>query len=366
MTMPNRKYTQANSGYRYGFNGKENDKDAGEGIQDYGMRIYNSRLGKFLSVDPISKTYPWYSPYHFAGCSPIKNLDLDGGEPLDYMDKWVSKRVNYGDSKIETSYLTRMSPTHNVYDKLGAYDFTAVYDKVTEQSWFVHHDEGSGKYYYWKHNPGADQTRMISSNKTGGSNGQWEVFETRNQLESRLGNDVAKGFATAIFGGAFIGAAAPIVAPFAISYGSQVLGASVPHRIIAAVADAGVQYVGNLSDKGWGKNNVMNINLSSTALAFLNPTSIVTTGVGGNFLKVSGEDRSSKAIGGSQFNLATATFSSVVDMLGGKLGGKLEDKAKAVGFKPNASGAFGEVNSNAAAAPANVIVENATKIPDNK
>ena len=49
--------------YRYGFNGKENDKDAGEGIQDYGMRIYDTRLGKFLSVDPLAKDYPWYSPY---------------------------------------------------------------------------------------------------------------------------------------------------------------------------------------------------------------------------------------------------------------------------------------------------------------
>jgi hypothetical protein len=30
--MPGRKYSMGGSGYRYGFNGKENDKDAGEGI----------------------------------------------------------------------------------------------------------------------------------------------------------------------------------------------------------------------------------------------------------------------------------------------------------------------------------------------
>lgn len=37
--------------YRYGFNGKENDNEVkGEGNQqDYGMRIYDPRLGKFLS-----------------------------------------------------------------------------------------------------------------------------------------------------------------------------------------------------------------------------------------------------------------------------------------------------------------------------
>jgi RHS repeat-associated protein len=58
MQMPSRKYAQPNSGYRYGFNGQENDKDAGEGIQDYGERIYDGRLGKWLSVDPSYHLYP--------------------------------------------------------------------------------------------------------------------------------------------------------------------------------------------------------------------------------------------------------------------------------------------------------------------
>jgi RHS repeat-associated protein len=69
-------------GYCYGFNGKENDnKVKGEGNQqDYGMRIYDPRLGRFLSVDPISSDYPWYSPYQFAGNKPIMAIDLDGLE----------------------------------------------------------------------------------------------------------------------------------------------------------------------------------------------------------------------------------------------------------------------------------------------
>jgi RHS repeat-associated protein len=57
------------NGYRYGFNGKENDNDVkGEGNQqDYGMRIYDTRLGRFLSVDPLTRKYPYYSPYQFSG-----------------------------------------------------------------------------------------------------------------------------------------------------------------------------------------------------------------------------------------------------------------------------------------------------------
>mgnify|MGYP002621888172 CR=1 FL=1 len=74
---------QANSGdYKYGFNGKENDNEVkGTGNQqDYGFRIYDPRLGKFLSVDPLTKDYPWYTPYQFAGNKPIQAVDLDGKE----------------------------------------------------------------------------------------------------------------------------------------------------------------------------------------------------------------------------------------------------------------------------------------------
>ncbi len=66
--------------YRYGFNGKENDKDISEGGQDYGMRIYDGRLGRFLSVDPLTKEYPWNSTYAFAENDPINFIDLDGLE----------------------------------------------------------------------------------------------------------------------------------------------------------------------------------------------------------------------------------------------------------------------------------------------
>jgi len=69
-------------GYPSGFNGKENDNEI-KGVgnqQDYGMRNYDPRLGKFLSVDPLTKDYPWYTPYQFAGNKPIWASDLDGLE----------------------------------------------------------------------------------------------------------------------------------------------------------------------------------------------------------------------------------------------------------------------------------------------
>jgi len=44
------------------------------------MRIYDTRLGKFLSVDPFTKKYPELTPYQFASNRPIDGLDLDGLE----------------------------------------------------------------------------------------------------------------------------------------------------------------------------------------------------------------------------------------------------------------------------------------------
>jgi RHS repeat-associated protein len=79
--MPGRSYNSKE--YRYGYNGKELDKEGmggGGSTYDYGFRIYNPQIAKFLSVDPLSPQYPFYSPYQYAGNKPIKFVDVDGLE----------------------------------------------------------------------------------------------------------------------------------------------------------------------------------------------------------------------------------------------------------------------------------------------
>ena len=80
MAMSERTYS--NSEYRYGFNGKENDIDFGNDqlIQDYGFRLYAPSIVRFFSVDPLAPSFPWYTPYQFAGNKPIMFIDLDGLE----------------------------------------------------------------------------------------------------------------------------------------------------------------------------------------------------------------------------------------------------------------------------------------------
>lgn len=97
MQMPGRKYSVANTNYRYGFNGKENDNETG--YQDYGMRLYDRRLGRFISVDPLYKKYPELTPYQFASNTPIQAIDLDGLEKLIYIYNFSADKITK--TKIE-------------------------------------------------------------------------------------------------------------------------------------------------------------------------------------------------------------------------------------------------------------------------
>lgn len=96
MEMPLRKYSSI-SQYRYGFNGKE--KDTAPVQYDYGFRIYDPRLVRFKSVDPMTKKYPELSPYQFAENSPILFIDLDG---LEKALPWYLRENKYGGKPVLT------------------------------------------------------------------------------------------------------------------------------------------------------------------------------------------------------------------------------------------------------------------------
>jgi RHS repeat-associated protein len=85
-----------NNPYGFHFNGKENDNETQ--TQDYGFRIYDYRLGRFLSVDPLAKSYAFYTPYQFAGNKPIVAVDLDGRE-----DYWIHLKSQNNGTTIQTT-----------------------------------------------------------------------------------------------------------------------------------------------------------------------------------------------------------------------------------------------------------------------
>jgi len=56
----------------------ENDKEVNSGAQDFGNRFYDARIAKFLSIDRYASKFPFYSPYLFAGNTPIRAIDIKG------------------------------------------------------------------------------------------------------------------------------------------------------------------------------------------------------------------------------------------------------------------------------------------------
>jgi RHS repeat-associated protein len=60
---------------------EKDDEIKGNGNSyDFMFRIYDSRIGKFLSVDPLSSDYPWLTPFAFAENQPIWAIDIEGLE----------------------------------------------------------------------------------------------------------------------------------------------------------------------------------------------------------------------------------------------------------------------------------------------
>ena len=49
---------------------------------DYGARFYDPQICRFISVDKLASTFPWWTPYQYAGNTPVWAIDLDGLEPL--------------------------------------------------------------------------------------------------------------------------------------------------------------------------------------------------------------------------------------------------------------------------------------------
>jgi RHS repeat-associated protein len=93
MQMPGRQSPLiAGDEHRYGFNGMEMDdevKNQRGTSYDFGARMYDPRVGRWLTIDPLAGKYPFLSPYAFAGNNPIIFNDPNGediGETVKYQN----------------------------------------------------------------------------------------------------------------------------------------------------------------------------------------------------------------------------------------------------------------------------------------
>jgi RHS repeat-associated protein len=110
----------------------DNDMSGGNtGVDyNYGFRIYDTRIAKFLSVDPLTEDYPELTPYQFASNTPIMAIDLDGleciivsgmnSEPDHFKDPLTKpkdcKDENYGKNFPIMDKIYRNYTNNTIYD----------------------------------------------------------------------------------------------------------------------------------------------------------------------------------------------------------------------------------------------------------
>ena len=81
------------SGNKYQFNSKEYQEDLG--FYDYGARMYDAEIGRWMAVDPLGEKYYEMTTYNFTFNNPILHVDFNGMDP-DYWQQLASfiKRAN--------------------------------------------------------------------------------------------------------------------------------------------------------------------------------------------------------------------------------------------------------------------------------
>jgi RHS repeat-associated protein len=98
--MPGRS-SVSSAEFRYRFTGKERDVNE-TGWDYFGARYYDSRIGRWLGVDPLGNKYPALSPYDYASNNPLKFVDPNGKEITTYTDNdgRVTKITNDGKTDL--------------------------------------------------------------------------------------------------------------------------------------------------------------------------------------------------------------------------------------------------------------------------
>ncbi|MCF8253595.1 MAG: hypothetical protein K9I36_07330 [Bacteroidia bacterium] len=71
--------------YLFSINCKEkiNEINGAGNDLDFGARVYDARLGRFLSLDPRTNDFSFWAPYIYAANNPVRLIDIEGECPGD-------------------------------------------------------------------------------------------------------------------------------------------------------------------------------------------------------------------------------------------------------------------------------------------
>ncbi|HEX2868065.1 MAG TPA: RHS repeat-associated core domain-containing protein [Ignavibacteriales bacterium] len=80
-------YVNGSTVDKYKFTAKERDTETG--LDYFGARYYDSKICRWMSVDPLADRYPSLSPYNYCGNNPLMLTDPNGMWPFYYHDRLI-------------------------------------------------------------------------------------------------------------------------------------------------------------------------------------------------------------------------------------------------------------------------------------
>lgn len=188
VTLEKRNFV-VDEGYRYGFQGQESDdeiKGAGNSY-NYTYRMHDPRIGRFFAVDPLSKDYPWNSPYAFSENQVIDCIELEG------LEKW--KVVHYKDlngniTKTEVSLYTAQDAYDGMTKGIGILYMTkTMYANGPGSERFTYKDNDHSSFFDLPKNNWVARG-MTGSNQFYDLRGRPVVTSPENAIESNLKNQL--------------------------------------------------------------------------------------------------------------------------------------------------------------------------------
>jgi len=126
---------------RYGFQGQEKENDVIEGGFAFKYRIHDARIGRFLSIDPLSPDYPHYTPYSFSGNKVIQYVELEGLEEAKFELQFAQRDA----PKLGMTTAEFMKKT-NVLRKATVEGFKSAFPSGGTARFLIHnYGHGGGK-----------------------------------------------------------------------------------------------------------------------------------------------------------------------------------------------------------------------------
>lgn len=164
---------------KYKYNGKELQDDNIGGSQfnvyDYGKRMYDPSIGRFLKIDRLAEKYHNLTPYSYAGNNPIYFVDIQGDSIKPNIVVVYSKEMNprksqkghdFGITKLKGATPSFNSTTKNVDLTV---EIQITYSSILEEENFN------------KDNPGFKNE--VEQHETGHKDQILEAFSTEITLE---------------------------------------------------------------------------------------------------------------------------------------------------------------------------------------